>query len=51
MSDFKGKAKDKIEAAADAAKKATDKVVDKTKDVAHATGKKMADGANKLKDA
>ena len=51
MSDLKDKAKDKIDAAADAAKKATEKVSDKTKDVAHAAGKKMEQGAKKLKDA
>jgi hypothetical protein len=51
MSDLKDKAKDKIDAAAETAKKATEKVVDKTKDVAHAAGKKMEEGAKKLKDA
>ena len=51
MSDLRDKAKDTIDAAANAAKKATDKVADKTRDVAHAAGKKMEEGAKKLKEA
>jgi hypothetical protein len=51
MSDLKDKAKDRIDAVAEAAKKATEKVVDKTKDAAHAAGKKLEEGAKKLKDA
>ena len=51
MSDLKDKAKDKVDAVAEAAKKATEKVVDKTKDLAHAAGKKLEQGAKKLKDA
>jgi uncharacterized protein YjbJ (UPF0337 family) len=51
MSDLKDKAKEKIEDAADAAKKATGKVVDKSKDVAHSAGKKMEQGGKWLQDA
>ena len=50
MSDLKDKAKDKIDSAADAAKKATSTVVEKAKDIAHAAGKKLEQGAKKLKD-
>jgi hypothetical protein len=48
MSDLTDKAKNKINDAADVAKKATDKVADKTKDLAHSTGKKLEEGAKKL---
>ena len=51
MSDLKHTAKDKIEATANAAKKATGKVVDKAKDLSHSAGKKMDDAAKKLKKA
>ena len=51
MSDFKDSANEKIDQAADAAKKVTDKVVDKTKDAAHDVGKKMEEGGKRLKDA
>jgi gas vesicle protein len=51
MSDLKDKAKEKIDYAADAAKKATDQVVDKAKDVAHSAGKKMEEGGKRLQDA
>jgi hypothetical protein len=51
MSDIKGKAKRKIDDAADVAKKAADKIVDKSKDVAHNVGKKMEEGGNRLQDA
>ena len=51
MSDLKDKVKDKIDAVADAAKDATDKAVERGKDVAHAAGKKLEQGAKKLKDA
>jgi hypothetical protein len=51
MSDLREKAKDKLDEAADAAKKAIDNVADKAKDLAHAGGKKMEEGAKKLKDA
>ena len=51
MSNLKDKAKEKIDDAADAAKKATDQVVDKAKDVAHSAGKKMEEGEKRLQDA
>jgi hypothetical protein len=51
MSDLKAKVKEKIDAAADAAEAATDKAVSKGKDVAHSAGKKLEQGAKKLKDA
>ncbi len=51
MSDVKDKAKQKIDDAADAAKKAASHVVDKSKDVAHSAGKKMEEGGNRLQDA
>jgi hypothetical protein len=50
MSDLKDKAKDTIDAAAVAAKKATDKISEKASDLAHSAGKKMQEGAKKLKD-
>jgi hypothetical protein len=49
MSDLEDKAKDKIDAAAKAAKKATEKVADATRDVAHAGGNYMGEAAKKLK--
>ena len=51
MSDLRDKAKDKIDEAAVAAKKATDHVVDKTKDLAHKAGKKMEEAGKQLQDA
>jgi hypothetical protein len=51
MSDLKDKAKEKIDDAADATKKASDKVIDKSKDVAHSAGKKMEEGGKRLQDA
>lgn len=51
MSDSKGKAKEKIDGAADAAKKAAGKVVDTSKDVAHSAGKKLEEGGKRLQDA
>jgi hypothetical protein len=51
MSDLKDKTKEKIDAAADATKNAAGKVIDKSKDVAHAVGKKMEEGGKRLKDA
>ena len=51
MSDMKDKAKQKIDDAADGAKKAAEKVVDKSKDVAHSAGKKMEEGGKRLQDA
>jgi ElaB/YqjD/DUF883 family membrane-anchored ribosome-binding protein len=50
MSDLKDKAKEKIDDAANAAKKASDKVADKGKDIAHTADKKMEEGPKKLKD-
>ena len=51
MSDIEDKAKQKIDDAADAAKKAADKVVGKSKDIAHSAGKKMEEGGKRLQDA
>jgi hypothetical protein len=51
MSDIKDKAKQKIDHAADGAKKVVEKVVDKSKDAAHSTGKKMEEGGKRLQDA
>jgi hypothetical protein len=51
MSDLKKKTKDKIDSTAEAAKNATEKIGDKSKDIAHASGKKIDEGAKKLKDA
>ena len=48
MSDFKDKAKEKIDAAAGAAKRTINKVVDKSKDVAHMAGKKMVQEGKRL---
>ena len=50
MTDMKDKAKQKIDDAADAAKKAAGKVVDKSKDVAHSAGKKLEVGGKRLQD-
>jgi hypothetical protein len=49
MNDLKDKAKDKIDSAADAAKRAANTVVDKSKDVAHAAGRKMEQGGKRLR--
>jgi hypothetical protein len=46
--DFKDNAHAKIDAAADAAKRATDKVVDKSKEAAHIAGKKMEKEGKRL---
>ena len=51
MDDMKDKAKEKIDDAADGAKKAADKVVNKSKDIAHSAGKKVEEGGKQLKDA
>jgi hypothetical protein len=51
MSDLKVKAKEKIDAAARAAKNATDQATDTTKDLAHKAGKKLEVGAKRLKNA
>jgi hypothetical protein len=51
MSDFKDKAKEKIDDAAELAKRAAAQVVDKSKDVAHKAGKKLEEGGKRLQDA
>jgi gas vesicle protein len=51
MSDLKDKVNEKIDNAADAAKKAAGKVVDTSKDVAHSAGKKLEEGGKRLQDA
>lgn len=51
MSDLKSKIKDKIDNTADAAKRTTDRVAAKSKDIAHAAGKKMEQGGKKLRNA
>ncbi len=51
MTDFKNKAKAKIDEAAKATKDAAATVVDKSKDLAHKAGDKMKQGAKTLKDA
>lgn len=50
MGDIKGKAKEKIDEAADVARKAADKVAEKSKDVVHSAGKKMEEGGKRLQD-
>jgi hypothetical protein len=51
MSGLKDKAKEKIDDAADAVKKAPGKVIDKSKDVAHIAGKKIEKGGERLQNA
>lgn len=51
MGDLKDKAKEKIDGAADATKKASDRVVDKSKSVAHDVGQKIEKGGKRLQDA
>jgi gas vesicle protein len=51
MSDLRDKAKEKIDNATDAAKKAAGKVVDTSKDLAHSAGKKLEEGGKRLEDA
>jgi uncharacterized protein YjbJ (UPF0337 family) len=51
MSDLKDKAKETIDDAANAVKKATAKVVDRSRDIAHGAGKKMEEGGKRLQDA
>ena len=51
MSDLKDKVKEKIDAGADSAKKATDLIVDNAKDLAHKAGKKLKEGGKRLQDA
>jgi hypothetical protein len=50
MSDLKGKVNDKIDDAAEAAKKTAGKAIDKSKDLAHSTGKKVEQGGKRLQD-
>ncbi|HTD43054.1 MAG TPA: hypothetical protein VK687_02695 [Bryobacteraceae bacterium] len=51
MNDLTGKAKETIDVAADATKKAADQVVDKSRDVAHHMGKKMEEAGKRLQNA
>jgi gas vesicle protein len=51
MNDLTGKAKEKIDDAADATKKAADQVADKSRDVAHHMGKKMEEAGKRLQNA
>jgi vacuolar-type H+-ATPase subunit H len=51
MSDLRDKTKEKIDDAARAAKKVTDQTTDTAKDLAHKAGKKLEQGANRLKNA
>jgi gas vesicle protein len=51
MTGFTDKAKEKIDDAADATKKAADQVVDKSRDVAHNMGKKMEEAGKRLQNA
>jgi hypothetical protein len=51
MSDLKSKTKEKIDDAADAAKKAAGQLIDKSKKVAPDAGKKMEEGGKRLRDA
>jgi len=50
MSELTGKAKEKIDGAADATKKAADQVVDKSRDAAHHMGKKMEEAGKRLQN-
>jgi gas vesicle protein len=51
MTGFTDKAKEKIDDAADATKKAADQVVDRSRDVAHNMGKKMEEAGKRLQNA
>ena len=51
MSNVKEEAEKKIDDMADAGKKTVGKAVDKTKDAAHAAGKKMQKVGKQLKEA
>ena len=51
MSGFADKAKEKIDGAADATKKAADQVIDKSRDVTHTVGKKMEEAGKRLQNA
>jgi hypothetical protein len=50
MTDLKSKAKEKIDDAADAAKKTAANAIDKSKDLVHAAGKKIEKGGRTLKN-
>ena len=51
MSNLKDIAKDKIDDASRAVKKVTDQATDTAKDLAHKAGKKLEQGAKRLKNA
>jgi hypothetical protein len=51
MSDLKHKAKEKIDDATAAAKKATDQGAEKAKDLTHKAGKKIEEGGKRLQHA
>ena len=51
MSNLKDKTQEKIDDAADAAKKGTEKVADKVREIAHQSGKTIEEGGKRLKDA
>jgi gas vesicle protein len=51
MTGFTDKAKETIDEAAGATKKAADQVVDKSRDVAHHMGKKMEEAGKRLQNA
>jgi gas vesicle protein len=51
IDDLTGKAKEKIDGAADVTKKAADQVVGKSKDAAHSVGKKMEEAGKRLQNA
>jgi hypothetical protein len=50
MSTLKDKAKDKVDAAAKAVKKASDKAIDKSKDLTHQAGKAVEKGGKRLQE-
>lgn len=50
MTDLKDRAKEKVEDAAEATKKARDKVVEKSKNLAHDAGRKLEKGGKRLQD-
>ena len=49
MRKMKDEAKKKIDSAAKATKAAADTVIDKSKDLAHAAGKKLEEGGKRLR--
>ena len=51
VGDLREKAKEKIDDAADATRKAADQIVDKSRDVAHNVGKKMEEAGKRLQNA